>query len=676
MKHKSTRIHKGLLIAKRSFQVLLTALIIVFAFPTKSSFKYEFTKGQFWKHENLISPMDFAIKKTEKEIRQEEKEIERNKKLFFKKDKAFETAALEEFRNANAEKTDSRSLNFAMETIKRLYAIGILQNTDGNAQNDIVVVENNVAQEYDADEFLSLRQATEEVQRNIEQSNLPNKDELIKIITEGLKANLRFDADMTAQVLNTQLQEITPNKGLVYTGELIIGKGEQITDEKYQILSSLKQEYEGQNVSKAKQYTIKLGQFLLVVIALTAMMLFINHSNKEAFKDNRKVLLILFVILFMNLIMAGVMFINPKYIYAVPLCITPIIIRTFFNTKTALYVFLVSIIIIGFAVPNGFEFVFYQLIAGMMAIVSIEHSEKRSSFLLTSLFIFVSYALIYIATTLIQNMELNQLEWQRFVMFAINAIMVLFCVPFVIILEKMFNLLSDFSLIEYTNTNTKILRELSVKAPGTFQHCVQVANIAEDLIHEIGGNAMLARAGALHHDIGKILIPMFFVENQNTGFNPHDELTYEESAQIIISHVTNGVTLAKKYGLPEQIVDFIRTHHGTSKTKYFYNKQLAEFPDMPIDEQSFTYRGPRPFSKETAIIMMVDSVEAASRSLKSHSEEAISALVDGIIDSQIADDQYSNADITFRDVNKAKSILKKKLQSIYHVRIEYPVSKK
>lgn len=676
MKHKSTRIHKGLLIAKRSFQVLLTALIIVFAFPTKSSFKYEFTKGQFWKHENLISPMDFAIKKTEKKIRQEEKEIERNKKLFFKKDKAFETAALEEFRNANAEKTDSRSLNFALETIKRLYAIGILQNTDGNAQNDIVVVENNVAQEYDADEFLSLRQATEEAQRNIEQSNLPNKDEMIKIITEGLKANLRFDADMTAQVLNTQLQEITPNKGLVYTGELIIGKGEQITDEKYQILSSLKQEYEGQNVSKAKQYTIKLGQFLLVVIALTAMMLFINHSNKEAFKDNRKVLLILFVILFMNLIMAGVMFINPKYIYAVPLCITPIIIRTFFNTKTALYVFLVSIIIIGFAVPNGFEFVFYQLIAGMMAIVSIEHSEKRSSFLLTSLFIFASYALIYIATTLIQNMELNQLEWQRFVMFAINAIMVLFCVPFVIILEKMFNLLSDFSLIEYTNTNTKILRELSVKAPGTFQHCVQVANIAEDLIHEIGGNAMLARAGALHHDIGKILIPMFFVENQNTGFNPHDELTYEESAQIIISHVTNGVTLAKKYGLPEQIVDFIRTHHGTSKTKYFYNKQLAEFPDMPIDEQSFTYRGPRPFSKETAIVMMVDSVEAASRSLKSHSEEAISALVDGIIDSQIADDQYSNADITFRDVNKAKSILKKKLQSIYHVRIEYPVSKK
>ncbi len=459
-------------------------------------------------------------------------------------------------------------------------------------------------------------------------------------------------------------------------GELIIGKGEQITDEKYQILTSLKQEYEGQNISKARRYTITLGQFLLVVIALTAMMLFINHSSKETFNSNRQILLILFVILFMSLAVAAVMFINPKYIYAVPLCLTPIIIRTFFNTKTALYVFLVSIIIIGFSVPNSFEFVFYQLIAGMMAIVSIEHSDKRSNFLLTSLFVFMSYALIYIATSLIQNIDYSQLEWQRFVLFALNAIMVLFSVPFVFVLEKMFHLMSDFSLIGYTNTNSKILRELSVKAPGTFQHCVQVANIAEDLIHEIGGNPMLVRAGALHHDIGKILTPMFFVENQNTGFNLHSEMSNDESAQAIISHVTNGVLLAKKYGLPQQIIDFIRTHHGTSKTKYFYNKQLTDFPDMPIDEQAFTYRGPKPFSRETAVVMMVDSVEAASRSLKNHSEEAISKLVDSIIDAQIADDQYSNSDITFRDVNKAKVILKKTLQSIYHVRIEYPVSKK
>ena len=674
MKLKSSKIHKTLLIARRSCEVLLTALIIVLMFPTKSSFKYEFSKGQFWKHENLISPIDFAIKKTDAEIANDKAEIERNKKLFFIKDTAFENSTIREFEFKNENSLDPKALKFITDNIKQLYSIGILQNIGENTQNDIVLLENNVAQEYESDAFLTLKQATEEISQSIKSSKLSNKDELIKIITDQLKANLRLDKDITEQVLATKMQEITNNKGLIYTGELIISRGEQITEEKFQILSSLKEEYEGQNISKTKQYTITLGQFLLVVIALTAMMLFINHSNKEAYQDNRKITLILFVILFMSLIVASVLQINPKYIYTVPLCLTPIIIRTFFNTKTALYVFLVIIIIIGFAVTNSFEFVFYQLIAGMMAIVSIEHSDKRSNFLLTSLFIFVSYALIYIATSLLQNMDLNQLEWQRFLMFALNAILILFAVPFVSLLEKMFHLLSDFSLIGYTNTNTKILRELSSKAPGTFQHCIQVANIAEDLIHEIGGNAMLARAGALHHDIGKIMTPMFFVENQNTGFNPHSEITYEESAQVIISHVTNGVKIAKKYGLPEQIIDFIRTHHGTSKTKFFYNKQLAEFPDSPIDEQAFTYRGPRPFSRETAVVMMVDSVEAASRSLKNHSEEVISKLVDGIIDSQIADDQFSNSDITFRDVNKIKAILKKKLQSIYHVRVEYPVN--
>jgi putative nucleotidyltransferase with HDIG domain len=674
MKLRASKVHKTLLITRRTIQVLVTALVIVLIFPNKSSFKYEFNKGQFWKHDNLISPIDFAVKKTEKEISQDRKEIEKNKKLFFRKDTVFEQSFIKEFIEQNKDTFDEKSIRFVSDNISRLYSIGILQNIGENTQNDIVLVEYNVAQEYEIDAFLTLKQATEELSSRIEKSNLPNKQNLIKIVTDQLRANLRLDEQMTSQVLESQVQEITNNKGLIYTGELIISRGEQITEEKFQILSSLKQEYEGQNVSKTKQYTITLGQFLLIVIALTAMMLFINHSNKEAFLNDRKILLILTMILFMNLIVASVMYINPKYIYTVPLCLTPIIIRTFFNTKTALYVFLVSIIIIGFAVPNSFEFVFYQLIAGMMAIVSIEHSDKRSNFLLTSLFIFVSYALIYIATSLIQNMELNQLEWQRFLMFALNAILILFSVPMVALLEKIFHLLSDFSLIGYTNTNTRILRELSSKAPGTFQHCIQVANIAEDLIHEIGGNAMLARAGALHHDIGKIMTPMFFVENQNTGFNPHDEITYEESAQVIISHVASGVALAKKYGLPDQIVDFIRTHHGTSKTKYFYNKQLTEFPNTPIDEQAFTYRGPRPFSRETAVVMMVDSVEAASRSLKNHSEEVISKLVDGIIDAQIADDQFSNSNITFRDVNKIKTILKKKLQSIYHVRIEYPVN--
>ena len=274
-----------------------------------------------------------------------------------------------------------------------------------------------------------------------------------------------------------------------------------------------------------------------------------------------------------------------------------------------------------------------------------------------------------------QNIEITSLETNKILMFALNSIMILFAIPFIHLLEKIFGLLSDYSIIEYTNTNSKILRELSVKAPGTFQHCIQVANIAEDLILEIGGNAMLIRAGALHHDIGKLGYPMFFIENQNTGFNPHNELSYDESAQAIISHVTNGIKLAHKHNLPEPIIDFIRTHHGTSKTKYFYNRYVAENPDKPIDHTLFTYRGPRPFSRETAVVMMVDAVEAASRSLKNHSESEISKLVDNIINSQIADEQFSNSDITFKDIDKIKQLLKQKLQSIYHVRIEYEIKK-
>lgn len=675
MKYSNSKINKALLIARRSLQVIVMAIIIVAVFPTKSNFKYEFSKGQFWKHENLISPIDFAIEKSESEIKQEKQQIETNKKLFYRASKAKNEELIKKIKDKYSDKLDQNSLDYILNTVNKLYSIGILQEHFGKGDETIIVIDNNIAREYDISDFLSQKQANEQIQLLLDKSHVKNKSEISRILTEETGANIIFDSKMTEQVLQSQLQDISPNKGLVSKGELIISKGEQIDDYKYQVLSSLKSVYEGKTISKAKRYSIMLGQFLLVSIALMTMLLFINHSRREIFLDNRKILLIFFVILFMSLVMALIIHINPKYIYIVPLCITPIVIRTFFDTKTALYVFLVSIIIIGFSVPNSFEFVFYQLIAGMMTIVSIEHSNKRSNFLLTSLLIFISYALIYIATALIQNVELNQLEINRFLMFALNAIMILFAIPFVLVLEKMFGLLSDFSLIEYTNTNSKILRELSVKAPGTFQHCVQVANIAEDLIHEIGGNALLVRAGALHHDIGKINTPIFFIENQNTNFNPHSEISYEESAQVIISHVTFGVALAHKYKLPESIVDFIRTHHGTSKTKYFYNKQLETFPDMPIDETAFTYNGPRPFSRETAVVMMVDSVEAASRSLKNHSEQAISDLVDNIIDGQIKDDQFSNSNITFRDIDKIKTILKRKLQSIYHVRIEYPVNK-
>ena len=653
------------MILKRSLQVLVTAIIIVLAFPNKTGFKYEFTSGSQWKHESLISPIDFPIIKTEKELEEDKKHITESRKFYYQKDNKIEDSIYSVI--VNTQQLTYREKELLKEQLKKIYSIGILQKHE-LTKNDlpIVIVENNVAKEYEQEELLSLEQAQQQLAKII------NKKEIVNL----LQANIIYDEKTTNNILQAELQAISHNKGLISQGEQIISKGEVITPEKNQILQSFKHAFEGNNIGENNKLTILLGRFLLVCITLLAMMLFINHNRADIFPNDRKVLLILFVVLFICCIMAFIIHINPKYIYAVPVCIVPIIIKTFFDTKTSLYVFLVSNIIIGFAVPNSFEYVFYQLIAGIITIVSAESTTKRSNFLLTSLLLFITYASIYIAHNLMQNIEITSIETDIILMFALNSIMILFAIPFVFVLEKIFGLISNYSIIEYTNTNTKILRELSVKAPGTFQHCIQVANLAEDLILEIGGNAMLVRAGALHHDIGKIALPMFFIENQNTGFNPHNELKYDESAQAIISHVTNGVKLAYKYKLPEPIIDFIRTHHGTSKTKYFYNRQLAEYPDKPIDSTLFTYNGPRPFSRETAVVMMVDAVEAASRSLKNHSESEISKLVDNIINSQIADEQFSNSDITFKDVDKIKSLLKKKLQSIYHVRIEYEIAKK
>ena len=653
------------MISKRAFQVLVVAIIIVLAFPNKSGFKYEFALGGEWKHETLISPIDFPILKTEKEISEDKKHIINSKQLYYKKDYKAEDSVLAQINERNNFSNEEN--NKIKQYLNKIYSIGVIKNQELAQKGQLIyILEDNVAKEYEQEQLLTLEQA---------------KQGLLKItknkeIINCLQANIIYDSHTTENILQTKLQEITHNKGLISEGEQIIAKGEKITPEKNQILLSFKQAYEGNNIEKTNELTILLGRFILVCITLLAMMLFINHNRADIFPNDRKVLLILFVVLFICCIMAFIININPKYIYAVPVCIVPIVIKTFFDTKTSLYVFLVSIIIIGFAVPNSFEYVFYQLIAGIMTIVSAESSRKRSNFLLTSLILFITYALIYIANNLMQNIEITSIETDVILMFALNSILLLFSIPFITILEKLFGMISDYSIIEYTNTNSKILRELSVKAPGTFQHCIQVANISEDLILEIGGNAMLVRAGALHHDIGKLALPIFFIENQNTGFNPHNELSYEESAQSIISHVTNGVKLAYKHKLPESIIDFIRTHHGTSKTKYFYNRYVAENPDKPIDSTIFTYRGPRPFSRETAVVMMVDAVEAASRSLKNHSESEISKLVDNIINSQIADDQFSNSDITFKDVDKIKDLLKKKLQSIYHVRIEYEITKK
>jgi putative nucleotidyltransferase with HDIG domain len=459
---------------------------------------------------------------------------------------------------------------------------------------------------------------------------------------------------------------------MVENGQRIISKGELITNEKFQILQSLKKEFESQLVTESKYYKIILGQVILISISIIVLILFLNAFRKDILADNKKIVFLLLVIFVMVFVTSLIIKTDANYIYLIPLCIVPVIIRVFFDTRLALFVHLVTIIMIGFLAPNSFEFVFIQMIAGIITIISVVNLEKRAQFFQTSYLIFITYSLIYIGLSLIQEGKIEQDSVKVFAMFAASSMLTLFSYPLIFVFEKLFGYVTDVSLMELSNTNSKLLREMATKTPGTFQHSMQVANLVEEVIFEIGGNALLARAGAMYHDIGKIENPMYFVENQTTGINPHDELSYDESAEIILSHVTKGIKIARKYRIPEQLIDFIRTHHGTRKTEYFFQKYKSDFPDELINEESYTYRGPVPFSKETAVLMMVDSVEAAARSIKMPDDQKISLIVDSIIDGQIKSNQFINSNITFRDIEKIKKILKKNLVNIYHARIEYP----
>jgi putative nucleotidyltransferase with HDIG domain len=358
--------------------------------------------------------------------------------------------------------------------------------------------------------------------------------------------------------------------------------------------------------------------------------------------------------------------------HLVPMLIFPLIIRAFFDLRLAIFIHILNVVLTSSLVTNPFEFIVLQIIAGLVVLFSLRNLRRRSQFFMTALIIFFVYSLIYLNIEIFKVGEIEMVDWKSLRFFAANALITLLAYPLIYLFEKIFGFLSDLTLIEMTDMSNKLLRDLAEKAPGTFQHSLQVANLAEAAIHEIGGHELLVRVGALYHDIGKMKNPMFFIENQVHGINPHDELSYDESSQIIIQHVLDGISLAKKANLPDQIIDFIRTHHGSTRVEYFYRSYKIENPDSEVDESMFSYPGPKPYSKETAVLMMADGVEAASRSMKSYNSESIENLVHSIVNSLMEKDQFSNANVTFRDISVVKKIFIKMLINVYHVRIEYP----
>ena len=665
------------------FLYIATVILVVYLFPKGGQFKYEFQKGKPWQYENYYAPFNFAIQKTADEIEQETIQVKASSKQFFEYNEAtvatakstisskisaaLENAALTAFQK-------SALLLKSHDIVNHIYEFGYVEALSELkiTAKTITLKRGNTIQDIQPYKLFKATQILSYINAQIgEQPYTQEENIVINILYESLQPNVRFNESFSQKVLQENLNKIAYTKGLVAEKERIIFKGDIVEGEKFLKLNSLKSEFESQAWSKSNYNWIVFGYTLLVALAFLMLLLFLQKYRLEIFNNNNKTTFLFFNVVLIVLLITVIVKFDAQYVYVAPVVILPLVLKAFFDARLGLFTYVLTVLLLGFIVPNSFEFIFLQIIAGIVTILTISELYKRANLFISVLQITFVYFVAYFAFSIIQEGNAQNLNWEKFIYFALNGAATLFVLPLIYVFEKMFGLVSDESLKELSNTNSKLLRALAEKAPGTFQHSLQVANLAEAAANEIQANAMLVRTGALYHDIGKMANPMYFTENQSTSVNPHDDLTPKDSAQIIIDHIIKGVEMAKKHRLPDRIIDFIRTHHGTSFVYYFYKKEEM-ISGEAIDEAHFKYPGPIPFSKETAILMMCDAVEAASKSVKNPTAQIFDDLVEKIINNQMEAGQFMNADITFKELQIIKKVLKKKLENIYHLRIEYP----
>ncbi len=668
------------LLYKAVLFIAATVLIIYF-FPKGGKFKYDYQKGQVWQDENLYAPFDFAIKKDAEALAAEQEEIRNNITPYFDLDAGVAERVKANFANSlTTNYVDSLSSypqsvlsNYGLSLIDKVYDPGVLGETMPYAADKMVFLrEGNQGSRVAFGSLQVLGDINTNLTQQINASVYAADANLLQQALIGIfEPNVSYNKRFTETTLEEALAGISPTKGIVEADRRIIARGEVVEGEKYQILESLRMEYESQVWSKSNYNWIVFGYALLVSLALMMLLLFLRKYRQEIFANNTKVTFIFFNIVLMVLLTTLVVKYDPKYVYVVPLCVLPLILKAFFDPRLGLFVHVLTVLLLGFIVPNSFEYMFLQIIAGIVTILTVSELYKRANLFISVGQITIIYMLGYFAFNVIHEGGISGLDELTFGYFILAGLATLLSYPLIYFYEKIFGLVSDVSLLELSDTNSKLLKELSDKAPGTFHHSLNVANLAEAAANEIGANAMLIRVGALYHDIGKMANPTYFTENQATAVNSHDDLEPAESARIIIDHVIKGIEIAKKNNLPDRVIDFIRTHHGTSLVYYFYKKQ-QEKEGEEIDAAPFRYPGPIPFSKETAILMMADSVEAASKSLKEPTYTKIEAFVENIVSKQMEQGQFLNANITFKEIQTVKKVLKKKLSNIYHLRVEYP----
>lgn len=677
-KRKRTRIKTKFFIPL----VFVTAvLLITYIFPRQSSFKYAFSEGRPWQYGLVTAPFDFPIYKPADLLKTEQDSILEYYEPYFEVNEDVQVNAIANFDadanlNTRLSELSPDYKLYIRKSLNDIYATGIMRSDEydrikNSKTGALRLRKGNIAESREIESFYTIRSAYEKVMNETPEGIYDNVLKTANI-NEYIRENVIYDEAFSVKARSEFIQQVDISRGMVQQGQRIIDQGEIVDSRTYNILSSLKQVSEERSGGAYKSTWKLIGQFVLILFMLSSFYMYLLYFRPSEYRNRMHVIFMLsLIVLFVGLTALTVR-LDLYNVYIIPFTIVTILIRTFIDSRTALFASLITIILSALMVPLPFEFIVLQISAIMVSIFMLKELSERSQLIRSSFFILFTYSFVYLGLVMYQEGNVTETNWVMLIYFLINFILIMFSYSLIYLVEKSFGFISGVTLVELSNIDKPLLKELSEKTPGTFQHSLQVSNLAMAAAVKLGANASLIRTGALYHDIGKMVNPAFFTENQGPGMNPHAGLPFEESARIIINHVKDGVKIAQKNNLPQQIIDFIETHHGTSMPKYFYNSWKNANPGKEANEANFRYPGPDPFTKEGAIMMMADAVEAASRSLPIYTEETIRELVDKIIDSQLNEGYFKSAPITFRDIQTVKNVFVEKLKTIYHTRIAYP----
>ena len=666
----------------RVLLVIVTVAIVVWIMPHDNTNLFHVEQGKPWKYAELTAPFDFPIYKAESVVKHERDSIMKEYQPYYKYNVEIERQMVHKFTTDYADgipNVPDDYISIISNRLHSLYQQGIMESKEyetlrSDTTNMINIVNKKQATSVSILEVYSAKRAYEQL--FMDEKLIPMRAALQKCnLNNYIIPNLTYDRQRSETSRNELMASIPLASGLVQKGQKIVDRGEIVTDRTYRIIDSYVRENDRRNQDKTQNQISLIGQILYVSVLMICFTLYLSLYRKDYFENSRNAAMLYTFIVIFALLTA--LFVRNTFIhvYILPYAMVPIFIRIFMDSRTAFMTHTTMVLICANMLQHPFEFTVVELVAGLVAITSLRELSKRSQLFRTALVITLACVIVNLAFDWTKATALSQIDYSIYNYLIFNGIALLFAYPLLYLIEKTFGFTSDITLIELSNTNSPLLRRMSEIAPGTFNHSIQVANLAGEIANKIGAKAQLVRTGALYHDIGKLANPIYYTENQS-GIDPHEMLTDIESAQIIISHVTEGLRMADKEGLPKVIRDFIATHHGLGKTKFFYIRYKNEHPDEPVDDLLFTYPGPNPFTREHACLMMADSVEAASRSLPDYTEQSIRGLVEKIIDTQVAEGYFRECPITFRDIQYAKTVLIEKLKTIYHTRISYPSEKK